>query len=393
MFHIKSVNEDKKTIELVEHGQSEILDYLSFYAAFESQKAKRIPVMNNMTDFLKTMQSHSVKATNYSKLSIDGDKFVTDESKGNKESPGITEFAGSKGYIKILDTKTPGHVEFLYYKEFNEKDGLNGQKEKPFKYSGGYSLLYRFLNTEVFEPVKVFPKTDAAKKQEIEDIEHKKGRLKHYFGNPSLHDILHGGKNLIEAIKKKLEHGSHLQSAHVQLGLAKGLNKLGLMDNDILREMRAGVYSGNKKLMQEMIDQLKEMSGAERQAKVRDVLANHGSHDYEIQAVTIGMLQKHGALYVGKLKNWEGGFIYFERLSGLKYSKNLPVVQEYMKRCDDMGEPFTEEGLIIFHIKAAGGRGELDGNLWSEIAKAWGMGREEQEEAGKKEGVKFQFLK
>ncbi len=145
--------------------------------------------------------------------------------------------------------------------------------------------------------------------------------------------------------------------------------------------MQSGVYSGNKKLMQETIDKLKEMSGADRQKNVMAILSNHGSHDYEIQAATIAMLQKHGALYVGKLKPWERSFIYFERISGLKYSKNLKVVQKYMERCDEMGEPFTEEGLIIYHIKAEGGDGRLDGNLWLEIAKAWGAGREEQEEA------------
>lgn len=147
------------------------------------------------------------------------------------------------------------------------------------------------MNTETFRPKDPEIKTQALDKTEAH-LAHKKGYLKHYMGNPSLHDILHGGKSLIEAIKKKLEHGSHLHSAHVQLGLAKGLNKLGLMDDDILREMRSGVYAGNKKLMDEMIDDLKKMSGKERQDKVKAVLGNHGSHDYEIQAVTIAMLQK-----------------------------------------------------------------------------------------------------
>lgn len=112
------------------------------------------------------------------------------------------------------------------------------------------------------------------------------------MGNPSLHDILHAAKNVVESIKKRLEHGSHLHAANVQLGIAKGMKSLGIIDDDILREMRSGVYAGNKKLMQEMVDDLKNMSGSERQAKVRDVLGNHGSHDYEIQAVTIAMLQK-----------------------------------------------------------------------------------------------------
>ncbi len=93
---MKSVDEEKKTIELVENGQSEILDYLSFYTAFEFKKAKRIPAMRNMVDLVKTMQSHSVKSGNYKDLSVDGDKIVSEKAKGNKDFPGITEFAGSK---------------------------------------------------------------------------------------------------------------------------------------------------------------------------------------------------------------------------------------------------------------------------------------------------------
>lgn len=96
---------------------------------------------------------------------------------------------------------------------------------------------------------------------------------------------------------------------------------------------------------------------------------------------------------MGDVKDLEGSFIYFERLSGQKYSETLPVVQKYMERCDKMGEPFTEVGLIVYYIKGEGTAGNLDGNLWLSIAGAWESGRNEQEEAGKKEIAKFQFTK
>lgn len=93
---------------------------------------------------------------------------------------------------------------------------------------------------------------------------------------------------------------------------------------------------------------------------------------------------------MGEMKDAEGSFIYFERLSGQKYSEDLKVVKDYMKRCDKMKEPFTEVGLIIYYIKGEGAAGNLDGNLWLSIAGAWESGRNEQEEAGKKEIAKFQ---
>jgi len=64
--------------------------------------------------------------------------------------------------------------------------------------------------------------------------------------------------------------------------------------------------------MQEMVDELKNMSGPDRQEEVMHILSNKGSHDYEIQAATMAMLQKHGTLYVGNLKVWQGSFIFFE---------------------------------------------------------------------------------
>lgn len=136
---------------------------------------------------------------------------------------------------------------------------MNEQSKKPYKYSGGYNLLFTFLNTEAFEPSNT-PKETEVPDQVDPHIDHHKGRFHHYMGNPSLHDIFHGAKGFIDAVKKKLEHGSHLHAANVQLGIAKGMNSLGLLNAGILREMRAGVYSGNKKLMQEMVDELKAMS-------------------------------------------------------------------------------------------------------------------------------------
>jgi hypothetical protein len=94
------------------------------------------------------------------------------------------------------------------------------------------------------------------------------------MGNPSLHDILHGAKGVIDAIKHKLEHGSHLHAANVQLAIGKGMKSMGLIQEGFLREMRTGVHVKNKKLMQEMVDELKNMSGGDRQSEVMHILEN-----------------------------------------------------------------------------------------------------------------------
>lgn len=107
LFQVKSINEAKGTIELTNGQNSEIFDYVTFYTIFESKKAKRLPSMKTAEEFLSAMKSHSVKKDAYSKLSLDGNKIVPEDRKGEEKYTGITEFAGAKGYIKILDIKTP----------------------------------------------------------------------------------------------------------------------------------------------------------------------------------------------------------------------------------------------------------------------------------------------
>lgn len=66
------------------------------------------------------------------------------------------------------------------------------------------------------------------------------------------------------------------------------------------------------------------------------------------------MLQKHGTLYAGNMRKYQGTFFFFERLSGMKYSPNLPIVQKCMKICAENGEPFREEILIQDYLRWLG---------------------------------------
>ena len=138
------------------------------------------------------------------------------------------------------------------------------------------------------------------------------------------------------------------------------------------------------------------MPSKERFKEVEHILLNKGSHDYEIHAATIAMLQKHGNLYAGEMKKFQGSFLYFERLAGIKYSPHLQIgtgenafkVQSYMDTCIRTGEPFREEGLIQHYLRWAGsdkGGYKVDGNLWLEIKKGWVSGMTDENASGKRE--------
>ncbi len=84
------------------------------------------------------------------------------------------------------------------------------------------------------------------------------------------------------------------------------------------------------------------------------------------------MLKKHGNLYVGSLREYEGTFIYFERLSGTKYSPDNPHVQRAMKASKEKGILFREEFLIENYLQFIGGEKggyQVDWNLWLEVKK------------------------
>lgn len=81
------------------------------------------------------------------------------------------------------------------------------------------------------------------------------GFFKSYFGNPSLHAMFTGAKNLIDFVKDKLEHGSKLEAAKFQLALGK---KLGFTDA-MMRELRNKVYGNTRELMEKMVKDLSDL--------------------------------------------------------------------------------------------------------------------------------------
>jgi hypothetical protein len=177
-----------------------------------------------------------------------------------------------------------------------------------------------------------------------------------------------GAKNLISFVKHKLEHWSKLHASKFQLALGK---KLGFSDA-MMRELRSQVHTGNRELMEKAVKDFPS-STPERHKEILHILENHGSHDYEVQAATLSMLKKHGNLYAGALKKYEGSYLFFERLSGTKYSESNPHVQRALEKCKSDGLLFREEYLVENYLQWAGsekGGYSVDWNLWIDVKKS-----------------------
>lgn len=306
VFQIKSINEDKKTIALSNGSSQEVLDYQSFFDSFESLKGSRLPKLEGPEDFLRAMQEHSPKAKDFGDIVFDKDRgiFIPENRKGDKNFPGILQFSGEKNTITLHSKDSNGTASWTngVWEPAVVADEKKGIKAKPGKYKsdaegfkGGWNALYaQFISLKASPMIPDVPLTGPEKKDA--EIHGTHGHLKHYMGNPSLHDMFTGAKDLIGFVKHKLEHGAKGHSAKFQLALGK---KLGFND-EYMRELRSKVHGKTKELMEEMIKDLSGLPSGERQDNVLLILKNHGSHDYEIQAAIIAMLKKHGNLYVGK---------------------------------------------------------------------------------------------
>lgn len=387
MHEVLSVNPATKTVNVTNGQTNETLSFTAFAAAFKQFGSKRTTSITNKEEWLGQMQTTGKESGEFSKLSFKDGKLVPDNRKDDAEFAGVTEFVGKSNLIQIKDI-SGNRAEYVIYENYDEKKPLEEQSASAFNYATSFAALFSHMGRDASKP-KIPEKNQKPPEKKDAHVHWHSGWLKSYIGNPSLHDIIHGANDLVKFFKNHLEHGSHLQSANVQLALAKKLKWLGVNEG-LITELRAKVYSGNKKLMTEIIDTLKGLPSPERHEEVEHILITKGSHDYEIQACVIAMLHKHGNLYAGTMKKYQGSFLYFERLSGCEYSPDLVIKDgnSEFPVAKWIGSPPREEHLIQMYLKWLGSKDggyKVDGNFWLEVKKGWVSGINDESTTGKNE--------
>lgn len=225
-----------------------------------------------MGSLLHALQTTAPNAKAFEGLSFEDGKILMQNRKDEKDFPGITEFIGKNGAIRIESMDNPKMVTFVHYPDYEE--GSDGEKKykKGLKYTVGYNALYKFLAEGKSTPSAPEKSKDGPEQEHAHPHMHT-GWFKSYLGNYSIHDMLKGATDAIGFLKEHLHHGSSLNAAKFQLAIGKKMKWLG-MDEGILREMRAKVYSNNKKLMTELIDTIKGLASAERFIEVEHILCN-----------------------------------------------------------------------------------------------------------------------
>jgi hypothetical protein len=153
VFQVKSVNEEKKTIAIMDGGSQEILSFQQFFDTFESREWKRLQKIEGPEDFLSAIQANSPKAKDFGGIVYNKDRgiFMPENRKDDKNFPGILQFAGEEKTITLHQKDSSWLVGWTNgtWEAAVVADEKNKIKAKPGKYKpdakgwkGGWNALY-----------------------------------------------------------------------------------------------------------------------------------------------------------------------------------------------------------------------------------------------------------
>ncbi|MDP2103920.1 MAG: hypothetical protein Q8K26_03300, partial [Candidatus Gracilibacteria bacterium] len=361
IFSVSDVNEDTQTLR-VYNGVKDLgpLAFNEFIERFEANNGTRMSPLQDTNSLLGALQKHSKNAKEYGKIDIKDGKMIPRDRRDDPKFEGLRYFAGKdENLIEVLEIKGDKiklsfHDGFKQTKE-TDKNGKEYMKEtsKHATTPEWYGLEIFYQQHEKFECKPKIPEKTIEPEKEIKLPERgNSGFMKHILSGYSLANLIGGGKQLIEFVKHKLDHHSKINAAKLALAMGKGMGLKG----DWLTDLRGTVHTNTKKLIDELVTELTGLPSRIRQDRIKSILTNHGSHDYEVIAGITAMLQKHGNLYVGQLKEYEGTFAWYKALGG---STNDGFMMKIKQDCLKKGEPFSEEVLIREYLKTLGGP---DGN-------------------------------
>lgn len=240
-------------------------------------------------------------------------KFVPKNKRGKDGYEGVKVFYNKDGKAFQLGQLEAGRVQIRMLDSFNP-----GEQNKGTMPSGtastnfawyGYETLYMLIRQH-----DVSPHEGIAKEMEIkEPVYESQGRMKKFMNHASVYDLLHGLQEIPKFVKKKLDHSSHHHAAHATLAIA---GMIPMFPPDWLTDLQMEIHNEDKATLGKEVDRLNSFSSAKRQEQALRYLKNKGSHDYEVIAAALSLLEKHGNLYPGLLAKHEKDWLFFSRMPG-----------------------------------------------------------------------------
>ncbi len=323
---VESIDEGTKTLTVLdtrsENNRRSTVSFSEFYSIARLVGATRSAGINSAGKFLDAMKTSLMKG-HFEDLSVeDGEggmkNFVPKNKRGQTGYEGVKVLYKPDGKAIQIGAMEDGRVEIRMLESFdpgNQKEGVKpkGEFSGPFAWYG-YETLYMLVREYGLGPYEGIAEDVKMKEPEFES----KGTLKEFLNRPSFHDFLHGLSEIPKFVKKKLEHSSHHHAAHVTLALAE---KIPGFPADWLVDLQMEIHNEDKATLGKEVDRLNSFSSPKRHEQALRYLKNEGSHDYEIIAAALSLLEKHGNLYPGVLAKYEKDWLFYARMPGTMEEK------------------------------------------------------------------------
>lgn len=145
------------------------------------------------------------------------------------------------------------------------------------------------------------------------------------------------------------------------------------MPEEWMAEFKDKVNNANKKKVEELLGTLNGFPSPKRHEQVLSYLENGGTHEYELIAGILSLLEKHGNLYPGKLKEFEGQFRFFRHraIPGSAKAKDA-FIRDWKQK--NPGKPCIEQEIIFEWLKFCSGKEAINPLYWNMVKKNWRKG-------------------
>lgn len=373
---VLSVDADNKKIRIrnahVEGpNQVEELTFANFYLCAVDAKFARMKAIDSPQSILDALAGSMLKSK-FEGVGVDDGKFVPKSRRDEPDYEGIRYFVGKDKKAFELGTMENGRVQIRFLEDFDkgepkEAKGPTAKSVTNFEWFD-YEYLYRLIRKYEPQPFEGVVKPKTVNEPEYQS----QGSFKKFLNHASFSDFIHGIQEIPKFIKGKLEHSSHHHAAHVTLAMAE---KIPGFPSDWLMDLQMQIHSEDKSAMEKEVDRLNKFPSPKRHEQVLKYLLNKGSHDYEIIAGMLSLLEKHGSMYPGPLGKYENDWLFFSRMPGDAGEK-----EKFLQglRVGDNGEKkeIKEADAIMFWLreKSKAHHHPVNPHYWLQVKRLWNQG-------------------
>lgn len=365
VFLIKNINKRNNTIIIDQWWYWDVkVSFRDFYKTFKSSSdLKRVKKINSFSDWVSSWES------SISSLKLENNKLIDSIKDKNSKYP--IKYLSWEWWKSIyIDSISENSISYFIW---NIKEVKDWKKiKRNFKSESKSSNFNQF-----FEDIKKFnmsPALDSNLEKELDnqkEVKTKWSLLTKFLSGLSISEIIASFSFITEWIKKKLSRWNRLKSLKFAQKFTWILGK------DMALTLQSMAEQEEKSLSEEIMSDLKSLGSKEMLIKIRKIIENKDSEQYEIIACLMTVASKYGTLYPKWLKDMSWSLHWYKILWWTKefernYRKEISSWKSTTWKEEVLN--FTEEWLVEAWLKELAKEGKvrskLDKDFWN-LLNSW----------------------